>query len=295
MKQIHCSIGVLAYNESANIAKLLNALKSQKTEHIVIDEIIVVSSASSDGTDEIVKEFCDDKIKLISEPERKGKSAAINTFIKAVKSEVLVIESGDTIPAEDTVELMVAPFLNPETGMTGGRPLPENDDKSFVGYSVNLLWRLHHKMAMISPKLGEMVAFRRVFESIPDKSAVDEASIEALIKEKGLKLKYVPEAIVHNKGPENIRDFILQRRRIETGHLWLKKNQNYEVISQDSGILLKISLNEIMKDPKNVIRFTGTMLMEIYSRFLGWFDFNIKKKNPFKWDIATSTKNLEHK
>jgi hypothetical protein len=67
------------------------------------------------------------------------------------------------------------------------------------------------------------------------------------------------------------------------------------VISQDSGILLKISLNEIMKDPKNVIRFTGTMLMEIYSRFLGWFDFNIKKKNPFKWDIATSTKNLEHK
>jgi len=33
--------------------------------------------------------------------------------------------------------------------------------------------------------------------------------------------------------------------------------------------------------------------VEIYSRILGWYDFTILKKNPFKWDIAQSTKNLE--
>ena len=293
--KLHCSIGVIVYNEAENIGKLIDALLSQKLEKTVIDEIIVVSSACTDGTDEIVRKYREKypQIKLITEAERGGKSAAINKFIAAAKSEILIIESGDTIPAEDTVEKFVVPFFDETVGMTGGRPVPENDPHTFVGYSVNLLWNLHHKMAMISPKLGEMVAFRRNFEKIPEKSAVDEASIEAIMKEKGLKLKYIPDAIIHNKGPENLKDFIRQRRRIASGHLWLKETENYEVTSQNPKILLQLALSEIKEHPTKIFFLIGTILLEIYSRFLGWFDLKIKKKNPFKWDIATSTKKLE--
>ena len=293
--KLHCSIGVIVYNEAKNIGKLIEALLSQKLGKIVIDEIIVVSSACTDGTDEIVRKYCEKypQIKLITEAERGGKSAAINKFIAAAKSKILIIESGDTIPSEDTVEKFVVPFFDETVGMTGGRPVPVNDQHTFVGYSVNLLWNLHHKMAMISPKLGEMVAFRRNFEKIPEKSAVDEASIEAIMKEKGLKLKYIPDAIIHNKGPENLKDFIMQRRRIASGHLWLKETENYEVTSQNPKILLQLALSEIKEHPTKIFFLIGTILLEIYSRFLGWFDLKIKKKNPFKWDIATSTKKLE--
>ncbi|MCK4956524.1 MAG: glycosyltransferase, partial [Candidatus Cloacimonetes bacterium] len=157
---LNCSVGVIVYNEAANIGKLLDALLSQDLHKVNLAEIIVVSSASSDGTDEIVQSYCEryEQIKLISEAERRGKSAAVNTFIKAAKSEILIIESGDTIPAVDTVEKMVVAFEDENVGMTGGRPVPENKEDTFVGYSVNLLWRLHHQMALISPKLGEMVA-----------------------------------------------------------------------------------------------------------------------------------------
>ncbi len=294
-KKINCCIGVIVYNEVANIEKLLEALLEQKLDKIAIRNIIVISSACTDGTDEIVENFAkkNKKIKLITEPERRGKSAAINKFITASESDILIIESGDTIPAKDTVEKMVVPFFEEKIGMTGGRPVPENDPKTFIGYSVNLLWKLHHKMALISPKLGEMVAFRKIFEAIPEKSAVDEASIEAIMKENNLKLKYIPEAIVHNKGPENIKDFIKQRRRIETGHLWLMETENYEVSSQNPKILLKLAISEIMENPFKIHFLFGTILLEIYSRFLGWYDFKIKKKNPFKWDIAESTKKLK--
>ncbi len=294
MNTLKCSIGVIVYNEAANIGKLLESLLSQKLKEVTIEEIIVVSSACTDGTDDIVRSYKSkhDHITLITEAERGGKSSAINKFIKASASDVLVIESGDTIPAEDTVEKMVSPFLDPKVGMTGGRPTPENDPSTFVGYAVNLLWNLHHEMAMVSPKLGEMVAFRRIFEEIPPESAVDEASIEAIIKEAGLELRYIPDAIVYNKGPENIKDFIKQRRRIETGHLWLKEFQKYEVISQDSGLLLKLAWKEFTKSPGKIVFLKLTALVEIWSRFLGWYDFKIKKKNPFKWDIADSTKNL---
>lgn len=295
MKQLNCSIGVLAYNEAANIEKLLNSLTSQKLDKVNIKEIIVVSSASTDGTNEIVEKFSEnnENVKPIVEDERRGKSAAINTFIKAARSEILVIESGDTIPASNTIEQMITPFFDEKIGMTGGRPTPENDPDSFIGYSVNLLWNLHHKMAMISPKLGEMVAFRKIFEEIPPESAVDEASIEAIIKDNDLILKYVPEAIIYNKGPENISDFIKQRRRIETGHLWLKENQKYSVTSQNKDILLKLTWEELKKNPLKILNLFGTACLELYSRLLGWYDFKIKKKNPFKWDIAHSTKNLE--
>ena len=294
--KLKCSIGIIVYNEAANISKLLDALLSQELHHVQIKEIIVVSSACTDGTDNIVQKYESEykKIKLITESERRGKSSAINKFIAASKSDLLIIESGDTIPAKDTVEKLILPFKETEIGMTGGRPKPENDPRTFIGYSVNLLWNLHHEMALISPKLGEMIAFRRIFEQIPPESAVDEASIEAIMHDNGLKLKYIPDAIIHNKGPENIKDFIIQRRRIETGHLWLKQMQKYSVSSQNSGLLINLALNEIKRNPEKIFFLIGTVIIEIWSRFLGWFDFKIKKKNPFKWDIADSTKKLNH-
>ena len=295
MKKISCSIGVIVFNEAANIGKLLEALLHQESELVSVAEIIVVSSACTDGTDDIVREYekKESCIKLITEATRGGKSSAINKFIAAAKSEILIIESGDTIPDKDTVEKLIMPFADEKIGMTGGRPVPENEPSTFIGYAVNLLWNLHHQMALKSPKLGEMVAFRRIFRQLPPESAVDEASIEAIIKEKGFELKYIPDAIVHNKGPENIGDFIKQRRRIEAGHLWLKQYQNYEVTSQNHLLLLELAVQEIKREPAKIHFLIGTAWLEFCSRLLGMYDFKIKKKNPFQWDIAGTTKKLD--
>ena len=295
MKKLTCSIGVIVYNEADNIEKLLKSLCKQVTKVAEIIEIIVVSSACTDGTDDIVRAFDDPRVQLIAEPKRRGKSAAINNFLKRATGEILVIESGDTLPAKSTVEKMARAFLDPKIGMVGGRPVPENPLSTFVGYSVNLLWKLHHRMAMVSPKLGEMIAFRNFVQEIPERSAVDEASIEAIVLAKGFRLKYIPDAIIHNKGPETLSDFIKQRRRIATGHLWLKKTQNYSVVSQNSGLLVSLAFRELCDHPHRVFHLSGTILLEVYCRTLGWLDFVVLKKNPFTWDIAKSTKKLEQR
>ena len=294
---INCSIGLLAYNEEKNIANLLDALLQQELETVAIEQIVVVSSNSTDRTDEIVKNYekKDGRISLIVQPERRGKSSAINLFLEQATGEVFVIESADTIPAEDTIEKLVAPFADEKIGMTGGRPSPVNDTKSFIGFAVWFLWHLHHKMALQSPKIGEMAAFRNVVKQIPEKSAVDEASIEALISDKNLKIKYIPDAIIKNKGPENIKDFIKQRRRIYTGHLWLEDNQDYTVASQNSSLIIKLTLAELSLNPITDLKIIFTIFLEVWGRFLGWWDYKIRNKNPFKWDISESTKNLNNK
>jgi cellulose synthase/poly-beta-1,6-N-acetylglucosamine synthase-like glycosyltransferase len=294
--KLTCSIGVIAYNEAGNIIRLLEALCGQKLVHVDIAEIIVVSSACTDGMDALVIEFArtHPQVSLICEKERSGKSSAINIFIKEAKSDILIIESGDTIPAPDTIEKLVMPFLDSKIGATGGRPTPVNDEKTLMGYAVHLLWRLHHRMALKHPKLGEMIAFRRLFSQIPKDSAVDEASIEALVRNQRLKLQYVPDAIIYNKGPETFRDWIKQRRRIQNGHLWLLHKHNYRVSSQEGGILMQIMLDEMKERPTQIFKMIIVMLMEVYCRLLGSYDYKVKKKNPFAWDISSSTKNLNN-
>jgi len=293
-QKLVCSIGVIAYNEAGNIIKLLSALYEQKLSNAEIAEIIVVSSANTDGMDAMVSDFAQThpQVSLISEPKRSGKSSAINIFLSKAKSEICIIESGDTIPASDTIEKLVIPFSNRHIGATGGRPTPVNDEKTLMGYSVHLLWRLHHRMAMIHPKLGEMIAFRRVFSAIPKDSAVDEASIESIIRSKRLQLLYVPDAIIYNKGPETWNDFVKQRRRIQNGHLWLLNKHNYKVSSQESNVLWNIFIQEIKSNPGQLPKMIIVILMEIYCRLLGSYDYHVKKKNPFAWDIASTTKKL---
>ena len=294
-KIIKCSVGVMAYNEEKNIAKILNALLDQELTQARISEIIVVSSGSTDTTNDIVKDFekNNKKVRLIIQPERKGKSSAINLFIENAKNDILIVESADTIPEKNTVERLLRPFNNPKVGMTGGRPIPVNKSDDFVGYAVNLMWKLHHKMSIFRPKLGEMIAFRKVFKTIPEKSAVDEASIEAIVKASGLECIYVSNAIVQNKGPESLDDFIKQRKRIAIGHMWLKENHGYNVTSSDITLLASLYFSECFQSPKDIMKITATMKLEAYCRLKGLFEYRFKKSNPFIWETIDSSKQLD--
>ncbi len=287
------SIGVCVYNEEKNIKTLLNSLLAQKTKE-QIKEIIVVSSACSDRTDEIIEnDFSksDPKIILLKQEKREGKASAINIFLEKAKGDIIVLESGDTIPAVDTIDKLTEAFSDPKIGMAGGRPMPINDPDTFMGSTVHLLWELHHKLAMRHPKLGELVAFRRdLIKRIPTDTAVDEAFIEALIEEKGYKLTYVPDAIVYNKGPENISDFLKQRRRIFAGHLHLKQTKGYAPSSMRKIEIMKLIIKDARLNPKKILWTWGAMILEFYGRALGSYDFYIKKDNPYIWKVAVTTK-----
>ncbi len=291
---ITVSVGIMAYNEERNIERLLEALTEQRLERIAIRQIIVVSSGSTDRTDEFVAKWAkrDSRVQLVVQSERRGKSSAINLFLEMAEADVFVLESGDTIPAPDCVERMVAPFEDPGVGMTGGRPTPVDDPNTFMGFVVHMLWRLHHKLALKSPKLGEMVAFRSFVERIPPESAVDEASIEAVVTDRGLRLAYVPEAIVYNKGASTVGDFLKQRRRIYAGHLWLERVQSYSVSTKNVGGIFGVLLDDLEWRPRSVAWTIGGIWLEFVGRMLGVVDYRVLKRNPYTWEVAESTKDL---
>lgn len=286
------SAGVMAYNEEGNIGRLLRSMLEERFSHGDLTEIIVVASGCTDRTEEIVRDFerRDRRVVLLSQPRREGKAAAINLFLARARGEILILESADTVPRKGTLDALVAPFSDPGVGMTGAHPVPVNGADTFIGYTVNLMWRLHHRIALRSPKMGELVAFRNFVREIPADTAVDEAAIEAIVTGAGYALRYVPEAVVRNKGPENVRDFLKQRRRIAAGHMYLSRDRQYRVSTSDPGKILRILAGEQAWGIREIAWTAGAIGLEAAGRMLGLYDVVVKRKNPFIWEIAGSTK-----
>jgi biofilm PGA synthesis N-glycosyltransferase PgaC len=293
-----CSIGIMAYNEEANIGKLLQTLLQQQITCCQLQEIVVVASGCTDNTVPIAQDYAkrEPTITVLVQQQREGKASAINLFLKHARSaDIIVLESADTLPADEhTVNRLVLPLIEKtDVGMTGVRPFPVDMADHFLGFVVQLQWKLHHRISLISPKLGEMVAFKNILGEIPVDTAVDEACIEALIEPQGYVLEYVPDAVVYNKGPDTIRDFLKQRRRITAGHHHLRRTQHYAVSTLNPFRILASLFDEFVWSPKFLFWTIGAIALEVYGRFLGMSDFYIKKQNPFKWDMATTTKKVE--
>lgn len=161
-----------------------------------------------------------------------------------------------------------------------------------MGYGAHFLWQLHHQLSLNKPKLGELVAFRNLVKEIPGETAVDEAYLEAFFSKRSLTLEYIPNALVYNKGPETIKDFLLQRERIFIGHLWVKKNYCYSVASLDSWLIAKLAIKNISFKPRHFVWAVELMFLEILARLKGILKFLIFKENPYIWDRIITTKSL---
>lgn len=291
-EKLHCSVGVTAYNEEENMGNLLAALSDQHLHSVVIDEIIVVASACTDKTVPIIREQMarDPRIKLIEQERREGKTSAVNLFLANAQNEICVLESGDTIPHEYAVEHLVRMFADPDVGMVGAQKMAVNTPEHIVGLLSHIRLRMEHELCLEIPRLGEMIAFRKVFDRIPPDVAMDEAFVEALVVRHGMTVKYAPDAVVYNVGPTTISDFVRQRRRNHAGHLYLKHKYGYAVSSIQNRRVGRIAFKELW----GVVRLVWVLFLlgviEGWSRLLGWYDFAVKRDRHVVWNMAWTQK-----
>jgi poly-beta-1,6-N-acetyl-D-glucosamine synthase len=287
-----CSVGIMAYNEEENIADAIGAILGQRLSSNHIEELIVVASGCKDRTAEIVAGIArdDPRVRLIEQERREGKASAINLFIAAARSPLLLMASADVLVEDGAIDAMLRHFDDPTVGMVGGHPIPVNEETTFLGHAVHLQWRLHDRIARESPKLGEIVAFRNVVPSIPLDTAVDEISIQALVTQLGYRLVYEPQAIVYNRGPATVRDFLRQRRRIHAGHLRIREQQGYSASTMSSGRVFRALFGSgSLTNPRGVLWSIGTVGLEATARGLGRYDV-LRHRPQHVWEVAASTK-----
>ena len=227
------SIVLPAYNEAETIAGTIEQL-------LAIDypadrrQILVLSDASTDGTDDIVARFAARGVELLRMPQRRGKTAAENASRSWLTGEIIVNTDASVRIDRDAVKHLAAAFADPSVGVASGRDVSVSniDDRSnpgeqaYVGYD---MWvrDLETSVSGIVGASGCLYAIRRDLhmETMPDGLSRDFGS--ALVaREHGYRAVSVPAATCYVPRSTSLsREYRRKVRTMARGlrTLWFKR------------------------------------------------------------------------
>jgi biofilm PGA synthesis N-glycosyltransferase PgaC len=301
---VSASIGICAYNEEDNVERLLTNLLYEQNLPFNF-EVIAVCSGCTDKTPSIVRKFCekDQRVRLIVEPERRGKASAVNEILSAYKGKYLIFVPADVIPEKGSLERLLKQFKNQKVGVAGGRPTLINKEERLNGVEAlaHLMWRIHNQTLQIlnhenvlTHASGELFCIRRgIVTRIPAEVINDDAYIAMKANQKGFLVRFDPNARVYIKVPSTFADLIRQRKRIMYGHYQIKKIHGSfprtieSMAFYDPKRVIRILTEIIRGHPKETHKLIAAVIFEMMINFLAFLDM-IRGKSHVPWKkIAT--------
>ena len=216
---------IAAFNEERVIAaKIENALSLDYEPEKF--QVVVVADGSSDRTAEIARGFNDPRVICLHEPERRGKSHALNRAVAASDADVLVLSDANNFYSKDAIRLLVARLREPGVGgATGAKKIYASRDRAASGGD-GLYWRYESKIKLAESRLGgtvtadgEIFALRREdYRPIPPSVINDDMYLTFRLVEAGKRVVYEPAAVAVEEASMTIReDFNTKVRMIAGG------------------------------------------------------------------------------
>jgi cellulose synthase/poly-beta-1,6-N-acetylglucosamine synthase-like glycosyltransferase len=218
------SIAVPAHNEADQIQETIECL-------LALDyprdrrQILIVSDASTDGTDEIVARFADRGVELLRMPTRVGKTGVENQSAEHLTGEIVVNSDASVRLHPLAIRHLVRAFSDPGVGVASGRDVsitgagepaedPNVGESGYVGYEMRVR-RLESRVRGIVGASGSIYAIRAHLHRspLPDDLSRD-FSAALLAEEAGLRTVSVDEALAYvPRAPSLRREY---RRKVRT-------------------------------------------------------------------------------
>ena len=222
-----------AYNEEHAIRRTLDSLLALDYP-VDRRQILVLSDASTDGTDEAVRGYAARGVELFRLPSRSGKTAAENAALPLVRGEIVVNTDATIRILPDALKPLIRVFVDPTVGVASGRDLSVGDitvegsggESGYVGYE---MWvrALETRAGSIVGASGCFYAIRRHLHQIEVPGALSRDFASALTaREHDLRAVSVDAAVcLVPRTTSLLREF---RRKIRTmarglATLWYKR------------------------------------------------------------------------
>ena len=109
------SIIIPVYNESKTIFSVLKKVSEVELINGIKKEIIVINDGSTDETEHRIKEFINshkDSIYYLSHEKNRGKGRAIQTAIRQITGEYLIIQDGDLEYDPEEYNILLKPVID---------------------------------------------------------------------------------------------------------------------------------------------------------------------------------------
>jgi glycosyltransferase involved in cell wall biosynthesis len=168
----YVSIVIPAYDEERQIAGAIERILAQDYP-AERRQILIVSDASRDSTDAIVRSFADRGVELLRMPVRSGKTAVENAACRVIRGEIVVNSDASIRLHPSAVRRMVERLIDPGIGVASGRDVSVAGDRSansveagYVDYEMHLR-RLETETGGIVGASGCCYAIRSDLHRLP--------------------------------------------------------------------------------------------------------------------------------
>ena len=195
------SIIITAYNEELVLAAKLENTLALGYPHELI-EIIVASDCSTDRTDDIVRKYSRQGVKLVRQPERLGKTAAQNAAVAQAAGEIILFSDATSLYKTDVVRALIPNFADPTVGCVAGRLIYVDPSESRVGRGARSYWsyetflkKHESRVCSLIGASGCLYAVRRSAYVPLYHEACSDFIIATKMVEQGLRAVYEPNAI----------------------------------------------------------------------------------------------------
>lgn len=214
----HVTLIISAYNEEEVIEeKIRNSLALDYPRENL--EIIVVSDASTDGTDDVVQRYMAEGVVLQRMPVRKGKTAGLNQAVPLARGEVIVFSDANAFYARDVILKLVRNFADPTVGCVTGNSCYLDSEASNAGKSESTYWGYERFLKIKESQIGSMVgsdgalfAVRKDLASPLGSDDINDFVMPLQVVSRGYRNVFEPEALCY----ENVVSQLTQefRRKI---------------------------------------------------------------------------------
>ena len=261
---------ISAFNEAAVIRqKLENALALSYPAGRL--EILVISDASDDGTDEAVLTYASRGVRLARQPARRGKTAGLNRVIPTLQSEIVVFSDANAMYAPDAIEKLVRNFGDPAVGcvtgearyLEGGDSAADAGERAYWNYEIQLK-RLETAVGSMVGGDGAIYGIRRaLWQQLPD-DAINDFLNPLQIVAAGWRAVYEPQAVCYEETAGGMSREYRRRVRIVS--------RSWRAVFQAPGVLnpFKVGLFTFSLLSHKVLRwFSGIFVVGALAAALG--------------------------
>jgi len=216
------SVLIAAHNEAACIReKIENTLAFDYPAEKL--EIWIGSDGSTDGTDDIVKEYASKGVSLSSAP-RGGKVSVLNRLSKLATGTLWLFTDANTVIEKGALRSMVARMADPDVGCVCGRlqlVAPNGDIEHEGAYwkYENLLKFYESKRGALMGANGGIYLLRRSeWQPLSSDTIVDDFLVTMRVVRNGRAVVYDPEAVASEETAADLAGEFKRRVRISAGN-----------------------------------------------------------------------------
>lgn len=226
------SMVICGHNEAGVIAeKIANCRMLDPTP----DEVLIVDDGSSDGTAAVAAEAigADERIRVVSKPDRGGKSAAMTYGAGLTRGDILLFSDASEMYERQAIRWLLAEFADPSVAVVSGshrvKPPTLTEAGYLVGATEGIYWKyedfIRRKESVLGAtvaSVGSMLAVRRSdWKGLPAGTVNDDAWLTMTALARGRNVRFAQRAVGWEKANEHSHDEHVRRRRIAAGRVLL--------------------------------------------------------------------------